>query len=95
MKDKKILELAKKNRTLQLQVESLKTKAAKAAEIALKMKKENDEMTSSPQSAAKTQKKPAGDTTLNLTSASGLLGQDLERKYKDLEKKVTKMRNEK
>lgn len=42
LKDKKILEIAKKNRSLQLQVESLKTKAAKAAEIALKMKKEND-----------------------------------------------------
>ena len=44
LKDKKILELAKKNRSLQIQVESLKTKAAKAAEIALKMKKENDTM---------------------------------------------------
>ena len=42
LKDKKILDLAKKNRSLQLQVESLKTKAAKAAEIAIKMKKEND-----------------------------------------------------
>ena len=36
------MDLAKKNRSLQLQVESLKTKAAKAAEIAIKMKKEND-----------------------------------------------------
>ena len=35
-KDKKIIELAKKNRALQLQVEGLKTKAAKAAELALK-----------------------------------------------------------
>ena len=39
LKDKKILDLAKKNRTLQIQIESLKTKAAKAAEISLKMKK--------------------------------------------------------
>jgi len=43
LKDKKIIDLAKKNRGLQLQVESLKTKAAKAAEIALKLKKDSDE----------------------------------------------------
>jgi len=44
-KEKKIIDLAKKNRSLQLQVESLKTKAAKSAEIALKFKhqKENEE----------------------------------------------------
>ena len=53
IKEKKILELAKKNRALQLQVESLKTKAAKAAEIAIKMKKENDSITESPQLAKK------------------------------------------
>lgn len=41
-KDKKIIDLAKKNRSLQLQVESLKTKAAKAAEFALKLKSEKD-----------------------------------------------------
>jgi hypothetical protein len=40
-KDKKIIELAKKNRGLQLQVESLKTKAASAAKIALNLSKEN------------------------------------------------------
>ena len=43
LKDKKIIDLAKKNRGLQLQVESLKTKAAKAAEIALKLKKDSDD----------------------------------------------------
>lgn len=43
LKDKKIIELAKKNRALQLQAESLRTKAAKAAEFALEMKRENDE----------------------------------------------------
>lgn len=37
-KDKKIIELAKKNRALSLQVETLKTKAAKAVELALKFK---------------------------------------------------------
>jgi len=36
--------LAKKNRGLQLQVESLKTKAAKAAEIGLLLKKENESL---------------------------------------------------
>ena len=43
-KDKKIIDLAKKNRGLQLQVESLKTKAAKAAEIGLLLKKENESL---------------------------------------------------
>ena len=33
LKDKKIIELAKKNRALQLQADGLKTKAAKAAEL--------------------------------------------------------------
>ena len=41
-KDKKIIELAKRNRQLLLQVESYKTKAAKAAEFALKLKGERD-----------------------------------------------------
>ena len=42
LKDKKIIELSKKNRALQLQSESLKTKAAKAAGFALDLKKEAD-----------------------------------------------------
>ena len=42
LKDKKIIELSKKTRALTLQAESLKTKAAKAAEFALDLKKEND-----------------------------------------------------
>ena len=41
-KDRKIIELAKKNRLLQTQVESLKTKAAKATELALKFKAQTD-----------------------------------------------------
>ena len=41
-KDKKIVELIKKNKALSLSNEGLKTKAAKAAEFALEMKKEND-----------------------------------------------------
>ena len=42
LKDKKIIDLAKKNRVMQVQCESLKDKAAKAAEYALNLKKEND-----------------------------------------------------
>lgn len=44
-KDKKIIELAKKNRNLQMQVESYKTKAAKAAEIAVKLSEEQNNKT--------------------------------------------------
>jgi len=45
LKDKKIIELAKKNRQLQMQVESYKTKAAKAAEIAIKLNEEKGQDT--------------------------------------------------
>jgi len=44
LKDKKIIELSKRTRALQIQAESLKTKAAKAAEFALDLKKENDKI---------------------------------------------------
>ena len=48
-KDKKIIELAKRNRDLQQQVESLKNKASKAAEIAIKLTTEKELVeTSSP-----------------------------------------------
>ena len=40
IKDKKIIELAKQKRNLLLQIESLRTKAAKAAEAALRFKKQ-------------------------------------------------------
>jgi len=40
LKDRKIIDLAKKNRNLQMQVENLKTKCAKAAEIAINLSKE-------------------------------------------------------
>ena len=39
IKDKKIIELAKQKRNLLLQIDSLRTKAAKAAESALNYKK--------------------------------------------------------
>lgn len=42
IKDKKIIELAKNKRNLLLQIDSLRTKAAKAAETALKFKKQLD-----------------------------------------------------
>ena len=85
IKDKKILELVKKNRALQLQVESLKTKAAKAAEIAIKIKKESEEPTSEPKKGLET-------STLG---GSGMLTIESEKRSKELEKKVTKLRNEK
>ena len=43
IKDKKIIELAKQKRALQLQVESLRTKAAKAASLAVKFKNQTEE----------------------------------------------------
>lgn len=90
-KDKKIIELAKKNRALQLQVESLKTKAAKAAEFALKLKSEQekggDEQPSPTKSTMKEQSTIGGNSTF-------MSGMDSEKKVKELEKKVTKMRNE-
>ena len=94
IKDKKIIELAKKNRALQLQVESLKTKAAKAAEIAIKIKKENDTMImESPQ----LQKKVGGpvDTLKdNMSTIGGGSTIDMEKRFKEQEKKITKLRNE-
>jgi len=40
IKDKKIIELAKQKRNLQLQIDSLRTKASKAAESALSYKRQ-------------------------------------------------------
>lgn len=96
LKDKKILELAKKNRSLQIQVESLKTKAAKAAEIALKMKKENDHIIENGGGASP--KKPLDPKHMTQGTISsmgdGATFQDLEKKMKEHEKKITKLRNE-
>lgn len=68
---------------LQLQVESLKTKASKAAEFAIKLKKESDE---SP--------KKSVDNMSSISSTMMGGGQDTEKRMKELEKKVTKLRNE-
>ena len=94
IKDKKILELAKKNRTLQLQVESLKTKAAKAAEIAIRMKKENDVLESQGEKSPP-QKRAMAGTISDGTMSSGLSEMESEKRAKELEKRITKMRNEK
>jgi hypothetical protein len=71
-------------------VESLKTKAAKAAEIALKMKKENDNIIENSSPKRPPEMKPQTDGTI---SSSNTI--ELERKFKDQEKKMIKLRNDK
>ena len=77
IKDKKIIEMAKQKRNLLLQIESLRTKAAKAAEQAMKFKKQLENgrggdnsdlasVTDTPQSAAK----PKATGGMNDTSMS-------------------------
>ena len=95
IKDKKIIELAKQKRSLQLQVESLRTKAAKAAQLAVKFKEESKEQLAVDDTP---KKGPAfGKTTavMNETvqSQSGS-GEEAVRKIKELEKKVVKLRQE-
>ncbi len=80
IKDKKIIELAKKNRALQLQVESLKTKAAKAAEIAIKIKKENDTIMESPQMQKKGPLDTVKDTMSTIGGGSTL---EMEKRFKE------------
>ena len=87
LKDKKIVELLKKNRALQLQVESLKTKAAKAAEIAIKIKKEAE-----AEPPVEQPKKGGLESSLG---GSSMMTLESEKRSKELEKKVTKLRNEK
>ncbi len=78
-KDKKIIDLAKKNRSLQLQVESLKTKAAKAAEFALKLKSERD--ANDEQEGASTSNK--NSNTVANDSISTMSGADYDKKFKE------------
>ena len=101
VKDKKIIELAKQKRQLQMTVESLRTKAAKAAETALKFKKELDGGHADNLSVASgtpLKSTPASMTKktqgLNDTAASAFGTADDSKKVKELEKKVTKLRNE-
>ena len=88
-KDKKIIELSKKNKALQLQAEGLKTKAAKAAEFALQLKKEQDDSSAVMPSPSK-----ADALSMMGESTVGGGGYDAEKKLKELEKRMTKMRNE-
>ena len=70
--------MAKKNRALQTQVESYKNKAAKAAEVAISMSEKK-------QSPAKEIKPMIPQSPVPQTD---------DRKLKDLEKRITKLRNE-
>lgn len=85
-KDKKIIDLAKKNRALQLQAESLKAKAAKAAEFALSLKKQSEDDTTKSSPAIKqspaSASAGASRTKVDLTMS------------KELEKKMVKLRND-
>ena len=96
IKEKKILELAKKNRALQLQCESLKTKAAKAAEFAIKIKKENDSIAESP---VVPKRGFGGGAMETIKDGASTIGGgstiDAEKRFKEQEKKTTKLRNEK
>lgn len=88
LKDKKIVELVKKNKQLQIQNESIKTKAAKAAEYALEMRKENEMSKSQMQSEGMM---TGGESVFPSTGGSPA---DSEKRLKEMEKRITKMRNE-
>lgn len=72
-------------------MESLKTKAARAAEIALKFKQEKENEEDQSQITMSPSKKTSG------FDSSSMMGTtvDQEKRVKELEKKVTKLRNEK
>lgn len=90
LKDKKIVELSKKNRALQIQAESLKTKAAKAAEFAIDLKKENDARMNKTASSNLAENQL--DSPMKSMGGGGTLSDD--KKSKELEKRITKLRNE-
>jgi len=89
LKDKKIGELSKKNRALQIQAESLKTKAAKAAEFAIDLKKEND----ARMNKTATSNLPENQLDSPMKAMGGATLSD-DKKSKELEKRITKLRNE-
>lgn len=89
LKDKKIVELSKKNRALQIQAESLKTKAAKAAEFAIDLKKEND----ARMNKTATSNLPENQLESPMKTMGGATLSD-DKKSKELEKRITKLRNE-
>ena len=82
MKDRKIIELSKKNKALALQAEGLKNKAAKAAEFAIQLKKERESALDSTGGAAAN------------TDTQGGTNLEADKRVRELEKRITKMRNE-
>ena len=86
LKDKKIIDLAKKNKALLIQAESLKTKAAKAAEFALDLKSQQDKQEASIHGSP--------TKTVVTDALGGLSGADTDKRLKEAEKRITKLRNE-
>lgn len=93
LKDKKIVELAKKNRAMQVQVDALKTKAAAAANSALKFKQELQRQPPRDESDqietnTKASSKPGTQTQQPFVNL------EESKKARDLEKKVIKLRQD-
>ena len=82
-KDKKIIDLAKKLKQLQVSNEVLKSKAAQAAEFALKLKAETPVLPQEPSELDTASRMPTGSP-----------GHSDDKKVKQLEIRLTKMRNE-
>ncbi len=91
-KDKKIIDLAKKNRALQTQVESFKNKAAKATEIALKLKDDHDAAKALSQTPVASLP-PEKQQELLARPVTPAAPAD-DKKVKELERRITKLRNE-
>jgi len=89
LKDKKIIDLAKKNRVMQVQCETLKDKAAKAAEFALNLKKENDRPGTGTKNGTYVE-----SPSKTMDSQIGGMSQYAKGKLTETEKRVTKLRNE-
>lgn len=94
LKDKKIIELSKKNKALVIQSEGLKTKAAKAAEFAIEMKREKEQSIRLGGSVVPNQETSQLLSQLNLSKDPSTSSFELERKLKDMEKRMIKMRND-
>ncbi len=89
-----------------MQIDSLRTKAAKAAESALAYKKQLETgqgatdaassqgtpAKSTPQTSGKL--KSGGMNETGMSSLNGASGDELVRKARDMEKRITKLRNE-
>ncbi|CAI2368600.1 unnamed protein product [Moneuplotes crassus] len=88
-KDKKILELARKNRDLQVRIESLKNKAARAMEEVIRLK-QGDEMP--PSEETKTMNR-TNISTLSEPPAEGS-DENYKKKFKKQEERIVKLRND-